>query len=372
MSRTVVRVLFVADTHLGFDLPFRPRIKRRRRGHDFFANFERALQPAHEGNVDLVVHGGDLLYRSRVPAALVEMALAPLVRVAARGIPVYLVPGNHERSRIPLHLWSAHPNMHIFDQPRTFLCTVEGGSVALSGFPFARKLRDRFSELVSLTRYHEVAADFRLLCLHQTVEGAQVGPSNYTFRGGPDVVTGHDIPADFGAVLAGHIHRAQVLTHDLSNRRLPAPVIYPGSIERTSFAERNEEKGYVILSAGLASRERGCQVDVSFMSLPTRPMVTLVLEAADPCTTSLTDRLRRRLSTLDPNSVVRVQIRGAHAKEVRESLSAAILRELAPPSMNISLASDRAQRSGKSYWRDSVSRDSETAFRTGFLQKRSR
>ena len=65
-----VRVLLVADTHLGFDLPFRPRIKRRRRGHDFFANFERALEPALEGKVDLVVHGGDVLYRSRVPPGL--------------------------------------------------------------------------------------------------------------------------------------------------------------------------------------------------------------------------------------------------------------------------------------------------------------
>lgn len=347
MRHAVVRVLFVADTHLGFDLPFRPRIERRRRGHDFFANFERALRPAYEGNVDLVVHGGDLLYRSRVPAALVEMALAPLVRVAEHGIPVYLVPGNHERARIPLHLWSAHPNMHIFDQPRTFLCTVAGGSIALSGFPFARNVRDRFSQLVSLTRYHEVEADFRLLCLHQTVEGAQVGPSNYTFRSGPDVMRGQDIPADLGAVLAGHIHRAQMLTHDLRNRRLPAPVIYPGSIERTSFAERNEDKGYAILSAGLAGRERGRLVDVSFTPLPARPMVSLVLEAMDPSTTSLMDHLRRQLSALDPNSVVRLQIRGAHATEVREILSAAILRQLAPPSMNISLAPDRAQRRGK-------------------------
>jgi DNA repair exonuclease SbcCD nuclease subunit len=349
MNQAVVRVLFVADTHLGFDLPFRPRIERRRRGHDFFANFEEALRPAHEGNVDLVVHGGDLFYRSRVPATLVEMALAPLIRVAEQGIPVYLVPGNHERSRIPLHLWSAQPNMHIFDQPRTFLCAVAGGSVALSGFPFAQNVRDRFSELVSLTRYHEVEADFRLLCLHQTVEGAQVGPSNYTFRSGPDVMKGQGIPSDFGAVLAGHIHRAQVLTHDLRNRRLPAPVIYPGSIERTSFAERNEDKGYVILSAGLSERERGRPVDVCFMSLPARPMVCLVLEAGKPSTTSLTDHLRRRLSALDPNSVVRLQIRGAHATEVRAILSAAILRELAPPSMNIWLAPDRVQRSRKSH-----------------------
>ena len=65
--REPMRVLFVSDTHLGFDLPARPRVDRRRRGPDFFACFERALEPALRGEADVVVHGGDLLYRSRVP-----------------------------------------------------------------------------------------------------------------------------------------------------------------------------------------------------------------------------------------------------------------------------------------------------------------
>ncbi len=60
VSSAVARVLFVSDTHLGFDLPARPRVERRRRGPDFFANFERALAPALRGEADLVVHGGDL------------------------------------------------------------------------------------------------------------------------------------------------------------------------------------------------------------------------------------------------------------------------------------------------------------------------
>ena len=70
-----IRILFLADTHLGYDLPFKPRIQRRRRGHDFFANYEVALAPAVRGEVDLVVHGGDLFFRARVPPVLVEMAL---------------------------------------------------------------------------------------------------------------------------------------------------------------------------------------------------------------------------------------------------------------------------------------------------------
>ena len=58
-----IKILLLADTHIGFDSPLNPRITRRRRGDDFLRNFRIALEPALEGNVDLVVHGGDILYR---------------------------------------------------------------------------------------------------------------------------------------------------------------------------------------------------------------------------------------------------------------------------------------------------------------------
>jgi exonuclease SbcD len=344
---SVVRVLLVADTHLGFDLPFRPRINRRRRGHDFFASFERALQPALRGEVDIVVHGGDLLYRSKVPPALVEMAMAPLLRVAERDVPVYMVPGNHERSRIPLHLWATHPNIHIFDKPRSYHCSLPGGSIALSGFPFHRQVRGRFGELVSRTGHRELTADAHLLCIHQVVEGAQVGVSNYTFRSGPHVVRGRDIPDGFIAVLSGHIHRAQMLTHDLGRRPFGAPVIYPGSVERTSFTERYEEKSYVILSADLSGRRIDPLAGVSFIPLPVRPMINLVLDVEQLGTESLTEHLRKRLLALDPDAVVRVQLKGSDSVRARETLSATHLRELAPPSMNISPAPVRSEFRGR-------------------------
>lgn len=341
MDSAAVRILFIADTHLGFDLPFRPRVKRRRRGHDFFANLDRALEPALLGKVDLVVHGGDLFFRSKVPAALVEMAMVPLVRVAEAGVPVYLVPGNHERSRIPLHLWTGHPRMHIFDQPMSFLCLTSRGSVALAGFPFARHIRDRFTELVSQTGHAEVEADVSLLCMHQAVEGSQVGANDYTFCSGDAVVRGRDIPGDFDAILSGHIHRGQVLTHDLRNRPLAAPVIYPGAVERTSFAERCEDKGYVILSVGPTGDNGRNSIEISFIPLPTRPMVSLLLEPAGLGGESLEDHLRKRLLALDADSVVRVQLSGPGSDTARKSLSAARLRALAPPSMNVSLALER-------------------------------
>lgn len=333
---SAIRILLVADTHVGFDLPSRPRIERRRRGHDFLANFQQALQPALRGEVDLVVHGGDLFDRSRVPAALVDLAFAPLVRVAERGTPVYIVPGNHERSRIPLHLWSAHPNIHIFDRPRAFLYSGRHGTLALIGFPFAPLIRDRFATLLRQASESATPADASLLCMHQTVEGSRVGPGDYTFRDGTDIIRGLDIPPGFDAVLSGHIHRRQVLSHDLQRRPLAAPVIYPGSVERASFAERAEEKGYAVITVGLSDEQP--PVRVSFEPLPARPMVSLILEPPSADHRTIAGLLAFRLCQLDPDSVVRVELRGPYAAASLQSMSTASLRGLAPPTMNITLA----------------------------------
>jgi len=341
-----IRILLLADTHLGYDLPTRPRIERRRRGHDFIANFQRALQPALDGSVDLVVHGGDLFDRSRVPAAVVDMAFAPLIRVADAGTPVYIVPGNHERSRIPLHLWSTHPNIHIFDRPRAFLYSGQHGDLALTGFPFTRRIRDRFAALLRQACEAAAHADASLLCMHQTVEGSRVGPGDYTFRDGPDVIRGQDIPPGFEAVLCGHIHRRQVLTHDLTQRPLAAPVVYPGSVERASFAERAEEKVYAVVNLEMSGEPP--PVRVSFEPLPTRPMVSLELEPSSADRRTVADLLASRLCHLDPDSVVRIQLRGPYAAASLQSLSAAFLRGLAPPTMNIALAPSTFRAPGQS------------------------
>ena len=184
----------------------------------------------------------------------------------------------------------------------------------------------------------EVDADARFLCIHQAVEGARVGPADYTFRHGPDVVRGRDIPTGPSAVLAGHIHRAQVLTHDLSGRPLAAPVIYPGSIERTSFAERDEEKGYTLVTASLSGPR---PVDPLFVPLPSRPMVKLTLDTGDLDREGLLARVRAELTDIDPQAIVRVQLEGPRSQEAAELLTAACLRDLAPASMNISLSIPR-------------------------------
>jgi DNA repair exonuclease SbcCD nuclease subunit len=333
-QRPEIRILFVADTHLGFDMPARPRVERRRRGPDFFRNFELALGPAREGRVDLVVHGGDLFHRSRVPVGVVREAIECIRPVVERGIPFVIVPGNHERSSIPFRLLWDVPNVHVFDRPRTFRFRIRGADVALSGFPYRRgDARDAFEGLVAAAKADgPEPTGVQLLCMHQVVEGATVGAQDFVFRGGADVIPGRLIPRGFAAVLSGHIHRAQVLRRDLSGRRLATPVIYPGSTERTAFAERLEAKGCVHLTVKPGAG--GGAVDrCGLRRLPARPMVCSGISTDALSSDEIRGRLRRLLSDLDPDSVVRIEV----SEDARTPLSAASVRSLAPASMHVEI-----------------------------------
>lgn len=325
-----VKLLFLSDTHLGFDLPMRPRVEMRRRGPDFFANYERALRAAVEGGFDAVVHGGDLFYRSRVPRRLVDMAFGPLVRVTRAGIPVYLVPGNHERSAIPRSLLASSPLIHVFDRPRTFVIEARGCRLALGGFPYVREgIRASFRKVLGATGLGDVEADGRVLCMHHCVEGAVVGPVGFTFRHGHDVVRTDDIPGDLAAVLCGHVHRFQVIEQDLRGRRMAVPVFYAGSIERTSFAEKGEMKGCLEL-------EIGRRVDRwSLHELPARPMVHLDLYVGGLGREEVGSWLERSLDRLPDDSVVRISVHGKVSAEAAPLLRAGALRRLAP-GMNVS------------------------------------
>ncbi len=333
---STVRILFFADTHLGFDLPARPRIKRRRRGEDFFANYELILQAALRGRFDLVVHGGDLFFRSRIPPELVQRAFLPLKKVADQGIPIFIVPGNHERSRIPYDMLARHERINIFDRPRRFVVDIGGRRVTLAGFPYHRNnVRDEFPALLSATGWNDERADVNLLCVHHCFEGATVGPSDYVFRYNDDVVRHSDVPAGFAAVLTGHIHRYQILTEDLSGRRLMTPVLYPGSIERTSYAEQDEAKGYLELEIDPDAPPPTQITSTRIVELPARPMVTESIAGAGVPPTALEDLLVSAIRSAPADAVVRLRISGTIDGRARRIVSAAHLRSLAPETMNV-------------------------------------
>ena len=220
-------VLALSDTHIGFDSAERPRSDRQRRDADFHAKFLCALAPALRGEVD----------------AVLAAAFDPLIEVAERGVPVLIVPSNHERGSLPRTLFTDHPRLHIFDRPGCIDVLCGATTVRFAGFPYRRgPVRDELPALLAEADWRSDGADRHVLCVHQLFAGTTVGLHNYTFQGAADVIRPRDVPAEFEVVVSGHIHRHQVLSHAGDGTPLATPVVFPGSIERTAFARRRRPR----------------------------------------------------------------------------------------------------------------------------------
>lgn len=340
---TSFRIVLFADTHLGFDFPVKPRVNRRRRGPDFFDNFHRVLDYARYTRPDILLHGGDLFFRAKVPQLIVDMVYRDLFDFAGEGIPTLIVPGNHERSILPVSLFLSHPNLYIFDKPQTFQFEINESLVNFSGFPCERKyIRDEFGKLLDKTGWESSQGSCKFLCLHQAIEGAQVSESGYTFRRGQDVIPRRFLPEDTVAVLSGHIHRRQVLGDLSKNGENHPPVVYPGSTERTSFAEKEEDKGfYDIEVAEISEQEWGIK-SLKFIELPARPMEELFLEKWLN-QEDLENFIRVKLEKMHPDSIVRFKCDPGIDPGVKSRITSQFLRDIMPKTMNYQFSADFRQ-----------------------------
>ncbi|MEP7158899.1 MAG: DNA repair exonuclease, partial [Chloroflexota bacterium] len=89
------RLLHMADVHLGArhdDLGATAAAQRERQ----FAAFQRAIELALTEKVDVVLICGDLFDSNSQPRRSVERAAAELGKLAARHIPVVIIPGTHD------------------------------------------------------------------------------------------------------------------------------------------------------------------------------------------------------------------------------------------------------------------------------------
>jgi DNA repair exonuclease SbcCD nuclease subunit len=112
-------------------------------------------------------------------------------------------------------------------------------------------------------------------------------------------------------------------------------VLYPGSIERTSIAEADEEKGFMIVE--FSPSTSGVNVEWRFHKLPARPLVRHDLQLEGLGATQVESVIRLLVANSPADAVISVRVTGAITEQVSRVLSARFLRTLAPPTMNLHL-----------------------------------
>jgi DNA repair exonuclease SbcCD nuclease subunit len=110
-----------------------------------------------------------------------------------------------------------------------------------------------------------------ILMMHYMIEGSDVGHTPYIIN---DIVIPRGlIPFNvFGYVACGHVHKYQSVTpHGQEGL-----AYFSGSTERTSFNERDEEKGFILLDTSGQT-----EFATEFVKVPTRPMQLIEMKASE-------------------------------------------------------------------------------------------
>jgi exonuclease SbcD len=322
-----MRFVHTADSHLGFEItktaPFDPE-GRQRRAQSIFDNFLSVVQYVFEIEADLYIHSGDLFNKYYIPREILDELVRPILELSKVGVPSLIIPGNHERSEFPFDLFHGSPNVFVFDRPKSLCLTLNGFSVGFTGFPFIRQdSKTTFLKALRETEYEDLRSDLNILVTHQAFDQATVGPADFTFHGGrQDTVLRENVPLDFDYIAAGHIHRHQILPHPLEPK---LHFVYPGSIQRISFAEMDEEKGFVV------GELRDNRIETRFMPLPTYDMEIVEVEAAGLSAGACEDAIRGHFWCLREEMVIRFSLTGGRSASDYPDIDFVRLRAEMPP-----------------------------------------
>lgn len=247
----MLRVLHTADTHIGYR-----QYHSEERRQDFMAAFEGVIDDAIEGEVDAVVHAGDLFHDKRPDLRDLQGTIATLARLRAADIPFLGIVGNHERKRDAQWL-DLFADLGLATRLDTEPATIDG--VAVYGLDYLTP-STRSPEAATFTPADD--AEVNLLVGHGIIEGLPYGDWDL------DAVLAAS-PVGFDGVLLGDYHE-----HELEHRN-GTVITYPGSTERASADERSP-RGY-----NLVTIEDG-SVSVSHRTLTdTRRFVYIDIELAD-------------------------------------------------------------------------------------------
>jgi DNA repair exonuclease SbcCD nuclease subunit len=244
----MTRLLHTADSHVGYRQYHSPE-----RRADFLAAFEAVVDDAVEGDVDAVVHAGDLFHDSRPDLEDLLGVLAALRRLDGAGVRFLAVVGNHESTRDVQWL-------DLFESlglaTRLGAAPVVVGDVALYGLDHVPPSRRDAMEYA----FED----------HDAARAALVAHGLFTPFAHADWETEtvlSESTVAFDAVLLGDNHAPDTARVD------GAWVTYPGSTERASTTEE-DPRGYNLVEFD----DDG--VEVRRRSLDTRPFVYVDVDLA--------------------------------------------------------------------------------------------
>jgi exonuclease SbcD len=283
---------------------------------DFLDALDALVEHIERIKPDLALFAGDA-FKTRTPSPTLSKHFADRMQRIADVCPLVMLVGNHDRQRggegkrhsidIMEQLISNHPIHIIRDIQRNCLCVGSKYElVNIFSIPWVydaktvdvvERLYDEYDDAIeSIGEYEPV-----ILLAHVSVEGAMLNDS-FTTSLDDEYVLPIDIFDDFDYAALGHIHKHQSVAKN---------AVYAGSIERIDWGERNDDKGFVLVTI-----EDG-NTAWEFISLNPRPMVEIRVGHKDI----------KSIGDIGDDSIVRVDV-DASASASEPAIIRAVKRQL--------------------------------------------
>jgi DNA repair exonuclease SbcCD nuclease subunit len=182
-----------------------------------FQSLKKITRAAIEQDVDFVILAGDLFDGEDRSLRAQSRLRTEMLKLEEKGIPVFVVHGNHDHlSGSWVHL-DMPPNVHIFtsDVEIKTVRTKQGVLLHFYGFSYPKRhvLERKIDDYIK-----QEGADFHIGILHGN-EGGVSEHGNYAPFTVSDLL---EKQFDYWAL--GHIHKRAVISND-------PPIIYPGNIQ---------------------------------------------------------------------------------------------------------------------------------------------
>ncbi|GHH98556.1 metallophosphoesterase family protein [Neobacillus kokaensis] len=188
-----------------------------------FTALKRLTAAAIEQQVDFVILAGDLYDGEDRSLRAQSRFRAEMLKLKEKGIPVYVIHGNHDHLNGTWVDLEMPVNVHVFgtEVETKVLHTKNGTVVGLYGFSYPT--RNVFERKIDDYRKLD-GADFHIGILHGN-ESSGSEHDNYAPFSVKDLQE-----KDFDYWALGHIHKRTILSED-------PPIIYPGNIQGRSRKE---------------------------------------------------------------------------------------------------------------------------------------
>lgn len=333
----MIRFIHTADVHFGMENygKIDPATGIHTRLLDFERAFNACIDKAIALDVDFFLFAGDAYKTANPSPTQQQLLLRCLLRLFKANIPVVMVIGNHDN---PLSFGKAHAldifnevplaGFHVIAKPTSFTLQTKNGPVNIVGIPWPTRntlalsekhaadtfslITDYISKTVSSIIMHyaqELDPTIpAVLTGHLTVSsGIFSGSEKRAIYGTDPIFLPSQLAlAPFDYVGLGHLHRYQ----NLNKNGYPA-IVYSGSIERIDFGERNDEKGFCLVTV----HEKN-NTTHEFIKVPVRPFFHIEVDLKSDTGISQTEQIMQALAKYDlEGAIVKIIYRIPQGKQ---------------------------------------------------------